>query len=533
MQSKETANSFLRVFLHILFKRKIFIISFFAATMLIGGIVAARIEPTYISESQIMIKMGREHVFVPTSTEVGGRPFLSFSSLEQINSEIELIKSRPLIENVVEVLGPWTIYEDLIEVGDDDIDDGGENDISLPKRLVNTLSELLQKLFGSEQKQSLEEHLSGERHDLTDHEKAVLRVQQQLDVHPIRNSRIIEITFKHTDPEIAAVVVKNLVATYLEKRPHVHKNPESYEFFQEQSNLLKARIWENEEKLKKFKKEHNVVDLKEERSILLQEKADLQARLNESKSEQVETQKRISEISEQLKTTPEKIKQGETANLNALLINTLEERLVALEIKERELLTKYTENNHLVQDVRKQLKIVRDKLAEQETKRYDSSSYGPNSTYQRLKEDLFRNEAELEAINVKITSQSTHLAEYAERLDNLSAVENTIKELQNELEVDKDNYQLYLTKHEESRISSEMDSKNIANVSIIKPAQRPLNPMGNKAVLCLAIGFLVAVFGSVGLAIFLEFLNEDLERPEDIEELLGAPVLASVPKERH
>jgi len=527
MHSKETANSFIRIFLHIMFKRKLLIITFFAITMLISGIFAVRIEPTYMAESQIMIKMGREHVFSPTSTDIGGRPFLSFSSLEQINSEIELIKSRPIIEDAVNVLGPWTIYKDLI------IEDDDENDTNFFKRLFNTLSELVHSLFNREQKQRLEEHLSGERQNLTDHEKAVLRVQQQFDVHPIRNSRIIEMSFKHPDPEIAAVVVKNLVAAYLDKRPHVHKNPESYEFFQEQSNLLKTRIRETEEKLKKFKKERNVVDLKEERSILLQEKADLQAKLNESKSEKVETEKRISEISEQLKTTPQKIQQGESANLNNLLINTLEERLVALEIKERELLAKYTNNNHLVQDVKKQLKIVRDKLTEQESKRYGTASFGPNSTYQRLKEDLFRNEAELEAVSAKITSQRTHLAEYAERLDNLNAAENMIKELQDELKVDKENYQLYLTKHEESRISSEMDSKKIANVSVIKPAQPPLNPIFNKAVLLLAIGLLVAVFGSVGLSIFLEFLNEDLERPEDIEELLGVPVLASVPKERH
>ena len=532
MHTKETANSFIRIFLHIMFKRKLFIITFFTITMLITGIFAARIEPTYMAESQIMIKMGREHVFMPTSTDVGGRPFISFSSLEQINSEIELIKSRPLIENVVKVLGPWTIYKDLI-MADDDIDDAGEKDTGLLRRLINTLSGWLHNLLDSKPKQRLEEHLSGERQGLTDHEKAVLRVQAQLDVHPIRNSRIIEINFKHKDPEIASIVAKNLIAAYLDKRPHVHKNPESYEFFQEQSNLLKIRIRETEEKLKKFKKEHDVVDLKEERSILLQKKADLQASMNDSKSEKVETQKRISEISEQLKSTPQKIQQGETANLNTMLINTLEERLVALEIKERELLTKYTESNHLVQDVKKQLKIVRDKLTEQETKRYGTANFGPNLTYQHLKEELFRNEAELEAINAKITSQRTHLAEYGGRLDNLNAVANMIKELQDELEVDKENYQLYLTKHEESRISSEMDSKKIANVSVIKPAQRPLYPMGNKAFMFLAIGLLVAVFGSVGLSIFLEFLNEDLDRPEDIEELLGAPVLASVPKERH
>jgi capsular polysaccharide biosynthesis protein len=95
--------------------------------------------------------------------------------------------------------------------------------------------------------------------------------------------------------------------------------------------------------------------------------------------------------------------------------------------------------------------------------------------------------------------------------------------------VDRENFKLYLTKLEETRISSEMDLKKIANVSVIMPAQMPLEPMDSNKRLFLAIGFFIAVFGSIGLAVFLEYFSEDLERPEEIEKLLGAPVLASVP----
>jgi capsular polysaccharide biosynthesis protein len=40
------------------------------------------------------------------------------------------------------------------------------------------------------------------------------------------------------------------------------------------------------------------------------------------------------------------------------------------------------------------------------------------------------------------------------------------------------------------------------------------------------------VFGSIGLALSFEYFSEGLERPEEIEDLLGAPVLASVPQEK-
>jgi uncharacterized protein involved in exopolysaccharide biosynthesis len=520
MDSKETANSFLRIFLHIIFKRKFLVITIFAATVSIAGIYAIQIDPIYTASSQILVKLGREHFFVPTSTDETFRPTISFSSLEQMNSEIELIKSRPLIERVVDAIGPAVIYKDLTDKSP-----------GIYERFRLHLTQFFKQILNRD-KLDTQASIDGKPLALSKIDRAVLGVQKGLAVQAVRNSRVIEINFKHKDPQIAANVIEALVSAYLEIRSHVYKNPESYSFFQGQSNLLKARIDRLEETLKTFKKQHNIISLEEERTLTLRKKADLQSALNESLSEKVETEKRIGEISHQLAVTPSKIQQGESTDLNPYLISNLEERLVTLEIKERELLTKYTENNHLVQDVRKQLKIVRDRLAEQEKKRYGSARFGPNPTYQRLKEDLFRNEAELKAINAKINSQRGHLVEYSQRLDELNKFEHKLNNLQNQLELDRKNFQLYLTKHEESRIHSEMDSKKIANISVIKPAQPPLNPTGNIAVLILAIGLIAAVFGSIGTAIFLEYLNEDLERPEEIEDLLGAPVLTSVPKHK-
>jgi uncharacterized protein involved in exopolysaccharide biosynthesis len=215
-----------------------------------------------------------------------------------------------------------------------------------------------------------------------------------------------------------------------------------------------------------------------------------------------------------------------------MLINTLEDRLVNLEVREKELLAKYTESNHMVQEIRKQLKLVRDKLAEQENKQYGSTSYGMNPTYQGLKQDLNDNETELAALKAKIVAQRSQITGYNNRLTELNSMEDRLTELTNKLDLFQENYRLYLTKLEETRISSEMESKNIANVSIIKPAQPPIKPQSPKVPLNIAIGFFVAVFGSIGMALFLEFFNDNLERPEDIEEYLNSPVLASIPKSK-
>ena len=105
------------------------------------------------------------------------------------------------------------------------------------------------------------------------------------------------------------------------------------------------------------------------------------------------------------------------------LINTLEARLVELQLKEKELLTKYTDQSRLVQNVKEEIRVVEQKLEEQSTKRYGRRTSGVNPTHQRLKEELFRNEAELEALKAKKITQKEHLDELQVKLENLNQVE--------------------------------------------------------------------------------------------------------------
>ena len=104
----------------------------------------------------------------------------------------------------------------------------------------------------------------------------------------------------------------------------------------------------------------------------------------------------------------------------SLAINTLEARLVELELKEQALLSKYTEQSRLVRNVRDEIRRVRKKLTEQETKRYGKTRSGVNTTYQRLQENLLRNETELKAIRAKKETQSAHLAESQRRLEKVT-----------------------------------------------------------------------------------------------------------------
>jgi len=101
--------------------------------------------------------------------------------------------------------------------------------------------------------------------------------------------------------------------------------------------------------------------------------------------------------------------------------------------------------------------------------------------------------------------------------------------LRDEVEVDRENYRLYLTKFEEARISNAMDTEQIANVSIIESARPPLKPTSPKIMLNMVLAAFVGGFGGLGLALLSEYMDDTFDRAEDVESNLHVPVLASIP----
>ena len=148
METLEFGQSSFRDFLHVIFKRKNQILLFFAVavcTVVIGTFV---MKPTYEAKAQILVKMGRENLYIPPNST--NSQIINFNRDNQINSEIELLKSQSLAETVIKSLGPETIYKDL----------------------------------------GLEE--------------SVLKFQKSLSVEGIKQSDVIAVSFKHNDPKMAA-----------------------------------------------------------------------------------------------------------------------------------------------------------------------------------------------------------------------------------------------------------------------------------------------------------------------------------------
>ena len=473
MESLEYSRSSLRDFLHVIFKHKKQILLFFVITNLAVGGLTLAVKPTYEAKAQILVKVGRENLYIPPNTT--NSQIINYNRDDQVNSEIELLKSRSLAEKVIQSLGPNKIYKN--------------------KKYKDT----------------------------------VLKFRKSLFVKRIKKADVIEVSFKHKDPETAALIVNTLANAYLDEHLLVHKNTQSYNFFEDQANVLKSKMEHTELTLEAFKKHNAVTALDEQQKLLLKQIADLHTQLDLTISQEAEVRNRTLKIRRQLHKTPETILQEEEVDHNPYLISNLEARLVELKLKEKELLVKYAPQSRLVKNIKEEIQIVQNKLSEQETERYGKSKVGLNTLYQKLQEELFRNQVDGKALSAKKEIQNAQLSEYQNKLEQLNQSEMKLQQLEQAVDVNRQNYRLYLAKFEESRISDAMDKKRMTNVTLMDAARPPLKPISPKVLLNIVLAIFLGVFGGVGLGFFTEYLDDSLEKPEDVEKLLQLPVLASVP----
>lgn len=72
------------------------------------------------------------------------------------------------------------------------------------------------------------------------------------------------------------------------------------------------------------------------------------------------------------------------------------------------------------------------------------------------------------------------------------------------------------------------DIMNVENVSILAPANFPTRPVEPNPIMNMAIGLVVGLMIGIGATFILEFLDTKIKTEQDIEKLIGLPVLGVV-----
>lgn len=480
----------LRDLLAPLFRRKRIIVLTFTG-VLVGSVLAALLVCSQHQASmEILVQHERlEPLLTPQTTQTAtSAPPVTDS---QVNSEIELLKSPDLLEEVV---------------------------------LANNLQDTERKALTSR-------ILYGQRNDAWYIARAVKHLGSGLNIKAPTKTSMIQVTYTSVNPQRAYNVLRTLANSYLEKHLAVHRPKGSYEFFTSQAEKYGQALQESEARLANFSKQLRDAAPDLEKTAMAQQVVNSVAALHETQQKIAAEKQRIVDQEGRLKATPERSLTQQASDSAQSLLQKLQADLLAAEIRKTQLTMKYDPSYPLVQEVDQEIAQTKAGIAGAEKLQYVNQTTDRDPTYELIRQDIVKTRADLAshqalaaALDNSIRGLQTQMVELDQR-----ALQQA--DLAREVKANEANYLLYVSKREQERTSDALDEKRIANVAIAVPPVVPILPLISPAFVIL-VGVALAAFVSAGVAFVAEYLDPSLRTPTQVTEILRIPVLASVPKQR-
>ena len=416
---------------------------------------------------------------------------------EELNSEVELLKSRDLLEKVVLSC---------------DLQDSPPS--TLWSRLFATAP-----VLGTNSASGNAENVS----------RAVSDLENKLQVDPLKKTDLIEVTYDSPNPDMAARVLSVLGNLYLEKTVALHRPPGAFEFFQTESQHYDQELQTAEGQLAKFDRDKGVTDPQLEKQIALQKLSEFQATFNATQVAINETEKRTQVVEGQLASTPAQTISQVRSSENPFLMQQLKTTLLDLELKRTGLLDKFEPDYRPVQELQKQIDQTIDALAKAEKSPDLEETTDRNPSYEWLRAELTKSKAELASLHARASETLSVIQQYRNQLGvNGAAQENLLREVKEA----EGNDLLYKQKREEARIGDALDRQRIVNVAIAEAATVPALPAHAHWALTLLLGILLACLVSPGVAFAADYIDPSLRTPDELRDVLQIPVLAALPKEK-
>jgi uncharacterized protein involved in exopolysaccharide biosynthesis len=489
----------LRDLLTVMFKRKLLILSIATSVVVLAMVTGITAPRTYEVSATMLVNEARAEM--PIAPAAAQPLIINQVNEEDLNSEIEVLKSRQLIEEVLISLG----------IDESTVPEGGRK---VP--LVGSIKSLL----GSKPLS----HFNG----------LVVHLQKAIAIAPVRRSNAIRITYESADPEWATQVVGKLTERYLERRVERYQSPQAVVFFEQQMRDAQERLEVTERALERYVDESSITIVEEgngadtlaaQKAVIMNRLAALETGLDNAEVELESRRRRAASLREMLVVEPERLESSSRFNQDPST-EEIHRALTALRLERDRLLQDFKPDSRHVRDI----DTPEDRL---ETVMSDSSVSGTeaNPVYVELRGELLREDAAIEGTRARVTSLRQQVVESRADLETLNSKAFDLEGLQRDARAAETDYMLYRKKHEEARISAAMDQEKFINVTIAQPAQLPLKPTPRGLKMRLLMALFVGILGGVGLSFGIEmYLDRSFTTGEDIERQLGIPHIASIPE---
>jgi uncharacterized protein involved in exopolysaccharide biosynthesis len=441
-------------------------------------------------ESHMIVIVNRERIDPVVTTNGTSQTINNDNSIndEEVNSEVELLKSRDVLEQVV-------------------ISNGLQN------RNGNVL------LQGVVPRPSDSDRVAG----------ALKALAKRLKIVTVDKTNLIDVTYRSNDPLLSYSVLKSLGDLYLAKHAAVHRPSGSYQFFEHETDKYKKALDNSEATLREFGQQKGIAAPDDERTDLALQVTNFIGTLHSTRQSIASDEERIRSDQRQMEATPQRSATLEVSNSADLLLQQLGQSLLASEMKRTQLLLKYEPSYPLVREADQEIAGTKAAIDDAQKAKYVNQTTDRDPTFELLREDLAKTRADLAAQRASETKVKEAVKTMQSQMVDLDKQSIEQADIKREVKANEDNYLLYLNKREQERVSDALDTTRIGNVAIATPPAVPVLPLYSPllivlSALCIAsILSLVAAYGA-------DYFDSSFHTSAEVINFLDIPIVVAVQK---
>jgi uncharacterized protein involved in exopolysaccharide biosynthesis len=478
-----------RILLHGLFRRWK-LLAFITATILGTILIVSWLWPSQYQAQSSVVILSRSYpeLLLPK----GQPPGRLLTPKEELNSEVEIIRSRPVLESVVRELHL-------------------EHPKPLPEKgVAGAIRTVLRGAFHGVRWFTQTIGLSKPLAPDQAFEAAVEKLRSRLVVEPESDSQVIWIRYRNADPELAAQVVNRIAQEYKKQHLSININRSESSFYAEQIDKVQGDLKGLQEQLLHIKEKAGIVSFSEQSRALLRKMETIDNSRTTVQKEIIRVRSRVEKIQDLRKAKPKLlIPLPELAQ--EMQLSALEDKYLNLQFQVKTVLQRYTKESRQYQVITEQIGALRKQIQEHVSTLLD-----------RDLAKLRELQAEEQAINQTIKDIKVEI-------DQLPTTEMNLSNLERDIDTKQAILSVLLKKYQDSLLAQNTDQR-LENAKILSLAAVPLRPVFPNLLLNLALGLVLALVVSLSVGFLLEYWDDSLKIPEDVERFLNRPVFASIPE---
>lgn len=402
-------------------------------------------------------------------------------------------------------------------------------------------------------------------------------LRTNLVVAMIPETNIIQLTYSGTSTANAEESLRTIVKYYMEAHAAAFRDsPAVVEFYDKETKQAATQLRNAEESLTKWQEANSTVAIDPEITGQLEKFATLEKNLNQTEAEIQGNQARLAALERLVKGQPERavmmrermpnpliaklqadlataeVAMKEAANISPL-VTKVKTDLVVAEVALEDLRRRYTDRDRVVLEKKEQVIMLRQEVANAErsavevaqervkqTKKELASAQtdaevpgreavGPNPLREGLERDLVTARAQATALASQRDALRQQSRDAAVSLASLRGKKVGVDRLVRDVSIARESYLSHAKRLEESKIAAGLDKQNLSDIAIV---EHPYSTGESDLLKRILIVVLAAVVGAglgIAGAFTVEFLNNSVRTPEDVEFYIGLPVVATIP----